>query len=79
MAGPEDLKRGYKHGDYVGRSGLEQKLEQKLRGSPGFERFFVDAHGRRKSENDLGEISAARPAGRGCDRIHSRSDGGADD
>ncbi len=61
MAGPEDLKRGYKHGDYVGRSGLEQKLEQKLRGSPGFERFFVDAHGRRKSENDLGEMAQLAP------------------
>jgi penicillin-binding protein 2 len=61
MAGPDDLKRGYKHGDYVGRSGLEQKLEQKLRGSPGFERIFVDAHGRRKSEHELGKMAQLAP------------------
>jgi len=61
MAGPEDLKRTYKHGDYVGRGGLEQKLEQKLRGSPGFERIFVDAHGRRKSEHELGEMAQLAP------------------
>ncbi len=61
MAGPEDLKHGYRHGDYVGRSGVEQKLEPKLRGNPGFERIFVDAHGKRKSENELGEMARLAP------------------
>ncbi len=61
MAGPEDLKHGYRHGDYVGRAGVEQKLEPKLRGNPGFERIFVDAHGKRKSEHELGEMAQLAP------------------
>lgn len=57
QAGPEDLKRGYKIGDYVGRSGLERALEAKLRGAPGFEKVFVDARGRRKSKSELGQMA----------------------
>ena len=57
MAGPDDLKHGYHSADYVGRSGLERVLESQLRGQPGFEKFFVDAKGRRKSKSDLGEMA----------------------
>jgi penicillin-binding protein 2 len=57
QAGPEDLKRGYRIGDYVGRAGLERTLETQLRGTPGFEKFFVDAKGRRKSKSELGQMA----------------------
>ena len=62
LAGPEDLKRGYRHGDSIGRAGVEQRWETKLRGSPGFERFFVDAYGRRKSATELGEMARLAPS-----------------
>lgn len=57
QAGPDDLRRGYRIGDYVGRSGLERALEARLRGAPGFEKFFVDAKGRRKSKSELGQMA----------------------
>ncbi len=56
QAGPEDLRHGYRSGEYVGRSGLEHLLEPQLRGTPGFEKFFVDARGRRKSETEIGKM-----------------------
>lgn len=61
LAGPDDLRHGYRHGDYIGRAGIEQKLEASLRGVPGFERFFVDARGRRKTAYELGEMAALAP------------------
>ncbi len=57
QASPEDLRRGYKSGEYVGRSGLEHLLEPQLRGAPGFEKFFVDARGRRKTESEIGKMA----------------------
>lgn len=57
QAGPDDLKRGYRIGDSVGRAGLERTLETQLRGTPGFEKFFVDAKGRRKSKSELGQMA----------------------
>jgi penicillin-binding protein 2 len=57
QASPDDLRHGYKSGEYVGRAGLERLLEPQLRGTPGFEKFFVDARGRRKSESELGEMA----------------------
>ena len=47
-------RAGYHLGDYVGRRG-SSAVGVYLRGSPGFvERFVIDAHGRRKTENDPG-------------------------
>ena len=57
QANPDDLRRGYKSGEYIGRSGLEHQLEPQLRGAPGFEKVFVDARGRKKSESELGKMA----------------------
>jgi len=61
QAGPDDLRRGYKSGEYVGRSGIERLLEPALRGLPGSEKIVVDAYGRKKSERELGELSRLLP------------------
>ncbi|RMH50530.1 MAG: penicillin-binding protein 2 [Zetaproteobacteria bacterium] len=47
VASAEDLRRGYHSGEYVGRSGVERTMEQRLRGKPGYRIEEVDAHGRR--------------------------------
>ena len=63
QVGPDDLRHGYKPGEYVGRSGIERLLEPALRGMPGYEKIVVDAYGRKKNDRELGEL--ARLAG-GC-------------
>lgn len=58
--GPEELERSkrsgrpYRPGDYVGRSGVERRYEEWLRGVDGIERVVVDAKGRRLPH--LGEL-----------------------
>lgn len=42
--------KGYRAGDFIGRSGLEASFEDVLRGSDGVERVVVDAKGRRFDE-----------------------------
>lgn len=61
QAGPEDLRHGYKSGEYVGRAGVERLLEPALRGVPGYEKIVVDAYGRKKSDRELGELSRLLP------------------
>lgn len=64
MAGPDDLKRpeaAYRSGDYVGRAGLERMLEREMRGQPGFEKYVIDAWGRKKY--DAAFEALARQAG----------------
>jgi penicillin-binding protein 2 len=61
QAGPEDLRQGYKNGEYVGRAGVEHLLESALRGVPGYEKIVVDAYGRKKSDRELGELSRLLP------------------
>jgi penicillin-binding protein 2 len=48
----QELERlkGYRLGDKIGRYGVERRWEFYLRGVPGYERFVVDAKGRRKGE-----------------------------
>ncbi|MSP61559.1 MAG: penicillin-binding protein 2 [Myxococcales bacterium] len=50
--------QGYRLGDYVGRAGIERQWESYLRGKDGFERIFVDAKGRVKSDIDAFEIES---------------------
>ncbi len=53
---PDELGRlrdqGYKLGDSIGRAGIERQWESYLRGKDGFERIFVDAKGRVKTDVD---------------------------
>jgi len=42
----------YYPGDMVGRSGVEKEYEEVLRGIPGWERWEVDAHGKRRELKD---------------------------
>lgn len=57
-------ERPYQQGDSIGKSGLEQQLENTLRGVDGVEYIEVDAYGRKKahaernnkSDNMVGEI-----------------------
>lgn len=44
---PEELERGYRLGELIGRKGLEAYYEEELRGVPGEEVVEVDAHERR--------------------------------
>ncbi len=48
----EEVRRlkDYRPGDKIGRYGVERRWEHYLRGVPGFERFVVDARGRRRDE-----------------------------
>ena len=52
----EDLERykdqGFRPGQRIGRSGVEQSLESILRGQPGYRRSVVDARGRRKEDHE---------------------------
>jgi penicillin-binding protein 2 len=50
---PED---DYEDGDYVGRYGIEKEWENYLRGKKGFEKYVVDAKGRRKSDDEAAEL-----------------------
>jgi penicillin-binding protein 2 len=51
VSGEEIRKqKGYRLGDEIGRYGVERRWEVYLRGVPGYERFVVDARGRRKGE-----------------------------
>ena len=46
--GPSDLKRNpeFKPGDIIGKSGVEKKYEEVLRGKPGYRFYSVDATGK---------------------------------
>jgi len=61
QVGPDDLRHGYKPGEYVGRSGIERLLEPALRGMPGYEKIVVDAYGRKKNDRELGELARLLP------------------
>ena len=47
LARSGDLKAGYLHSEYVGRSGLERTMETRLHGTLGSQQEEVDARGRR--------------------------------
>lgn len=49
-ADPEEVASGYQLGDFIGRSGVEQQYEDKLRGTNGGEIFEVDSQGQRVRE-----------------------------
>jgi penicillin-binding protein 2 len=49
---------GYRAGDLVGRAGLERQWEAFLRGKDGHERVIVDARGRRKSADEVPDLTA---------------------
>ena len=57
---PDEVARlrdqGYKPSDSIGRAGIERQWESYLRGKDGFERIFVDAKGRVKSDVDSIDI-----------------------
>ncbi len=61
LQGSKDL--GYYPGDLVGQTGLEQALENVLRGQPGLRQVEVDAVGRET------QVIAARPATPGMDLV----------
>ena len=50
------LERRYKLGDNIGKFGLEQKMEDTLRGEDGEELMEVDALGRRKLDRQKGRV-----------------------
>lgn len=61
QVGPDELRLGYKPGEYAGRAGMERLLEPVLRGTPGYEKIVVDAYGRRKSDRELGALTELLP------------------
>ncbi len=49
---------GYRPGDLIGRAGLERQWESFLRGKDGHERVIVDARGRKKTAEELPDLTA---------------------
>jgi penicillin-binding protein 2 len=49
---------GYRGGDLVGRAGLERQWESFLRGKDGHERLIVDARGRKKTAEEVPDLTA---------------------
>ncbi|MDP7040864.1 MAG: penicillin-binding protein 2 [Myxococcota bacterium] len=51
---------GYKMGNLIGRSGIEEHYEESLRGVDGYKEIVVDAKGRRVGERELARIEPTR-------------------
>jgi penicillin-binding protein 2 len=49
---------GYRAGDLIGRAGLERQWESFLRGKDGRERVIVDARGRKKTAEEVPDLTA---------------------
>ena len=47
---PENVAKGLRPGDVVGKGGLEQYYDEYLRGKPGYRKVIVDSRGRVQSE-----------------------------
>ncbi len=47
---PEYQEKGFRPGDIIGKGGLEQYYDDKLRGIPGYRKVIVDSRGRVQSE-----------------------------
>ncbi len=47
---PEYQEKGFRPGDIIGKGGLEQYYDDKLRGTPGFRKVIVDSRGRVQQE-----------------------------
>ena len=51
-------ENGFRSGDLVGREGLERQWDSFLRGKDGHERVIVDARGRKKSAEEVPDLTA---------------------
>lgn len=50
---PENIEKGFRPGDIIGKGGLEQYYDQYLRGVPGYRKVLVDSRGRVQSELEV--------------------------
>ncbi|MEZ5427826.1 MAG: penicillin-binding protein 2 [Pyrinomonadaceae bacterium] len=57
---PEMKEKGFRPGDIIGKSGLEQSYDEFLRGKPGYRKVIVDSRGRVQSEIERVEPQAGQ-------------------